>query len=198
MNRQSGGGLGMMNPLAMMVQQNLGGLLGAGGLVNPAALNGPISMLMQQPGVGNILGGAGPMSMMNPMGGGNVEPPPKMMRLDETGNLRVRREREFGSGMRDERGMLRDNRGRQRSRSPDYHMGQMRNQRGGMRGGPPHQQRSGFNEMDRLGHPNRGYEPSGSGPPRGGEDDLSLLMNLSKMLSHKMEQKRHQAEHGYH
>jgi hypothetical protein len=27
-NRQSGGGLGMMNPLAMMVQQNLGGLLG--------------------------------------------------------------------------------------------------------------------------------------------------------------------------
>ena len=79
--------------------------------------------------------------------------------------------RGFDRGPRDDRNMFRD-RGRQRSRSPDYRTPQMRTQRGGL-------QRSGFGN----GGP-RGYEPPNSGGgARGGEDDLSLLMNLSHMLS---------------
>lgn len=201
---QPPGGLGMMNPLALMMQQNMG-LLGAGGLVNPAMLN----QIMMQPGapmaMGGLMGsggagmqGAAPLSLLSNLGGGagHLEPPPKMLRLDETGNLRSDRDfrqdrdgRGFDRGPRDDRGMFRD-RGRQRSRSPiDHRMQPMRSQRGG-RGG------------NFGGGAQRGFESSGPGPsgtPRGGggEDDINLLMNLSKMLSQKMEQKRQQVEHGY-
>jgi len=93
------------------------------------------------------------------------------------GNLRA--DRDFrhdrdGRGFdrqRDDRNMFRD-RGRQRSRSPEYRGPPMRTQRGGLA-------RSGFGN----GGP-RGYDPSGlGGGARGGENDLSLLMNLSQMLS---------------
>lgn len=105
------------------------------------------------------------------------------------GNLRAdhdfRRDRDgrgFDRGPRDDRNLFRD-RGRQRSRSPDYRMPPGRSQRGGGMGGA----RSGFGDMDRMGG-SRGYDNSGGahmggGPSRGGEDDISLLMNLSKMLS---------------
>jgi hypothetical protein len=44
------------------------------------------------------------------------------------------------------------------------------------------------------GYPDSGSGTSGAGPVR--EEDINMLMNLSKMLSQKMEQKRQQVEHG--
>jgi hypothetical protein len=214
MGRNRGGPLGgleaaaLMNPLALMMQQNLG-LVGG---VNPALLN---QMLLTNPAavamLGGTSGGSGAMPFMGGPGPGprghDLEPSSKMLRLDESGTFRDRDYRGDRDGRgfdshrdrdRDDRGPYRDRGGRHRSRTPEFLRAPSRAIGGGGRGGGMRGFEGGPGGMrgdaGGRGYPDSGSGTSGAGPVR--EEDINMLMNLSKMLSQKMEQKRQQVEHG--